>query len=161
MKRVQFILFTVLSAFILTFSSCSKTEDAVTPDNPLTSGGSITLKVNGTSWNASLAVVGINQSGVINVTGSDSNGKQASIILYNVTETGTYQLGGLGNVNQLRWTEGLGQNDSYICTQGAGSGTVTLTELSSSKVKGTFSFTGINTAQVTKSITDGVFEATF
>lgn len=150
----------LLSISIISLSSCNKDDDAATPDNPITGGGSITLKVDGTSWNASLAVVGINTNGVINVTGSDSDAHQASIILYGVTEPGTYNVTS-GLQHQLRWTEGLGTNDSYIANGLIGSGSITVTELSSAKIKGTFQFTGANTAQTTKSITEGSFEATF
>lgn len=160
MKRIQFLIVAILSIALFTFTSCDKSEDDVTPDNPLLSSGAISLKVDGASWNASLAVQGINTSGVINVTGSDSDAKQASLVLYGVTEPGTYTFG-VGTSHQLRWTEGLGQTDTYLANGLVGSGTIIVTELSSTKIKGSFSFTGMNTAQVTKSITDGSFEATF
>lgn len=160
MKRIQFLFVAILSIALFSFTSCNKSEDNVTPENPLLSSGSISLKVDGASWNASLAVQGINTNGVINVTGSDSDAKQASLILYGVTGTGTYTIGA-GSTNQLRWTEGLGQTETYSANGVVGSGTIIVTELSSTKIKGSFSFTGMNTAQATKSITDGSFEATF
>ncbi len=147
-----------MSLAVISLASCKKDDDG--DDNPA-SAGSVTLTVDGASWNASLSVQAVNTNGVINVTGSDSNAKQASIVLYNVTKTGTYTVGGIGNSNSLRWTEGLGQNDTYSANGIIGSGTITVTELSSTKIKGTFSFTGVNTAQATKSITDGAFEATY
>ena len=109
MKAVKFLMLVVLISSIA-FSSCKKDDDT---GDPSTGNGSMTLKHAGTSWNASLAVQAVNTNGVINVTGSDSNAKQASIVLYNVTKTGTYTVGGIGNSNSLRWTEGLGQNDTY------------------------------------------------
>lgn len=160
MKKFKMLFVALLSISILSLSSCNKEDDAVTPDNPLISGGSLSLKVDGTSWNASLAVVGINSNGVINVTGSDSNAHQASIILIGVTEPGTYTIS-TGLQHQLRWTEGLGTNESYLANGLIGSGSITVTELSSAKIKGTFQFTGANTDQITKSITEGSFEATF
>jgi len=145
---------------VLGFTSCSKSEDDdVTPDNPI-SNGSITLKVDGTSWNASLAVQAVNSNGVINITGSDSNAKQASVLLYGVTEPGTYNVQA-GLQHQLRWTEGLNASQTYVANGILGSGSITVTELTSSKIKGTFEFTGANTSQATKSITEGSFEATF
>jgi len=160
MKRVQFLFVTILSIALISFSSCSKGDDDATPESPALSSGAISLKVDGASWNASLAVQGINTNGVINVTGSDSDAKQASVILYGVTEPGTYTIGG-GSTHQLRWTEGLAQTETYSANGVIGSGTITVTELSSTKIKGSFSFTGMNTAQATKNITDGSFEATF
>ena len=156
MKNLKFLLFALMAFVAVTVVSCKKDKTT----NPA-SDGSITLKVDGTSWDASLSVQAVNTSGVINVTGSDSNAKQASIILLNVTSTGTYSVGGLGNNNQLRWTEGTGQNDTYTANSIIGTGTITVSELSATNIKGTFSFTGVNPAQASKSITDGVFEAKF
>jgi len=42
-----------------------------------------------------------------------------------------------------------------------GSGTITVTELSTTKIKGTFSFDGMNTNGGSKNITDGSFEVDF
>lgn len=160
MKIFKSFFLMLAAVAVLGFTSCDKnSDDDVTPENPI-SNGTITLKVDGSSWNASLAVQAVNTNGVINVTGSDSDAKQASVILYGVTEPGTYNVQA-GLQHQLRWTEGLGTNDSYIANGLIGSGSITITELSSSKVKGTFQFTGANTAQATKSITEGSFEATF
>lgn len=159
MKIIKSFFLMLTAAAVLSITSCSKSNDDNTSDNTL-SNGSISLNVEGSSWDASLAVQAVNTNGVINVTGSDSNGKQASVLLYGVTETGTYNVQA-GLQHQLRWTEGLGTNDSYIANGLVGSGSITITELSSTKIKGTFQFTGMNTAQATKSITEGSFEATF
>lgn len=145
---------------VLGFTSCNKSDDEdVIPENPL-SNGTITLKVDGADWNASLAVQAVNTNGVINVTGSDSDAKQASIILYGVTEPGTYNVQA-GLQHQLRWTEGLDASQTYVANGILGSGSITITELSSSKIKGSFQFTGANSSQATKSITEGSFDATF
>ena len=42
-----------------------------------------------------------------------------------------------------------------------GTGEVTITELTDSKAKGTFKFTGYNTDQNTVQVTDGEFDVTF
>lgn len=149
----------MLIAGVTLFSSCNKNDDD--SGTPAGSNGSISLKVDGSTWNASLAVQAVNSNGVINVTGSDSNAKQAGVTLYGVTAPGTYQVGPPNAGNMLRWTEGLGQTDTYQANGVIGTGTVTVTELSDSKIKGTFSFTGYNTAQTSKQITEGKFEANF
>jgi hypothetical protein len=153
------LLLMVLVAGIITLGSCKK--DDGDSGNPVGSSGSISLKVDGGTWNASLSVQAVNSNGVINVTGSDSNAKQAAVTLYGVSAPGTYQVGPPNQSNMLRWTEGLGQTDTYSANGVIGSGTVTVTELSDSKIKGTFSFTGYNTAQTSKQITEGTFEANF
>lgn len=148
----------VLIAGVMSLGSCNKDDgDSGTPG----SNGSISLKVDGSTWNASLSVQAVNSNGVINVTGSDSNAKQAGVTLYGVSAPGTYQVGPPNAGNMLRWTEGLGQNDTFQANGVLGTGTVTVTELSASKIKGTFSFTGYNTAQTSKQITEGSFEANF
>lgn len=157
MKHVK--IFTALLALVaLTFSGCNKNDDN---NNPSGSSGSMSLTVDGSNWSATLAVQAVNSNGVINVTGSDSNAKQASVILYGVSTTGTYQVGPGNPSNQLRWTQGLGTNDTYQANGVIGNGTVTITELTSSKISGTFQFTGYNTAQNSKVITNGSFSANF
>lgn len=161
MKIFKFFFLMLTAIAVLGLTSCDKSDDEdVTPDDPATGNGSLSLKVDGTSWNASLAVQGINANGVVTVTGSDSNAHQAQVILYGVTEPGTYNVQA-GLQHQLRWTEGLNAQDTYMANGILGSGSIVVTELTSSKVKGTFQFTGANTAQATKSITEGSFEATF
>ncbi len=147
----------ILLAIGVLLVSCKKDDDGGSPAN---SSGSISLVVDGSSWSATLAVQGVNSNGVINVTGSDSNAEQAGVTLVGVTETGTYTIS-MGSPHQLRWTEGLGQDQTYVASGVVGSGTITITELSDSKVKGTFSFTGYNTDGNTKEITDGQFEGNF
>ncbi len=145
--------------FGLLMGACTK-DDSGTPENPIAGNGTMSLDYGGTSWSASLAVQGINTNGVINVTGSDSGAKQASVILVGVSETGTYSVGA-GSQNQLRWTEGLGQEQTYVANGILGNGSVTISELSATKVVGTFSFTGYNTSGETKEISNGAFSAEF
>jgi hypothetical protein len=153
------LLLMMLIAGVTMLSSCNKNDDD--SGTPIGSNGSISLKVDGSTWNASLAVQAVNSNGVINVTGSDSNAKQAGVTLYGISAPGTYQVGPPNAGNMLRWTEGLGQTDTYQANGVIGNGTITVTELSDTKIKGTFSFTGFNTAQTSKQITEGSFEATF
>ena len=157
MKQIKlFAAFILVAA--LSFSGCKKNDDN---NNPSGSSGSLSLNVDGSNWSATLAVQAVNTNGVINVTGSDSNAKQASVILYGVSTTGTYQVGPANPSNQLRWTQGLGTNDTYQANGVIGSGTVTVTELSATKIVGTFQFTGYNTTQSSKVITNGSFSANF
>lgn len=154
----------ILIAFLATsiLAGCSKDDDETEPENNTPTGNSLTCKVDGTAWNASLAVVATNTGGVLTVTGSDSNSGQCQIILFNPTGTGSYTLGGgMTNQSNGRWTEGVGQEDTYTTMLGQGSGSVEITELSDTKVKGTFSFTAKNSAGTDVSITEGSFTSTF
>ena len=151
------LLLGMIIVLCMGLSSCKKNDDS---GNPSTGNGTLSLKYGGTSWSASLAVQGVNTNGVINVTGSDSDARQASVLLMGVTQPGTYQITS-GSFNQLRWTEGLAQEQTYVASGILGSGTITVAEISDSKIVGTFSFTGYNTNGVTKEITDGKFSANF
>jgi len=159
MKKVKIIFLALISISILNLTACKKDDAA--DDNPTISGGSMSLKVDGTAWSASLASQAVNTNGVINVTGSDSDAHQVAITLLNVTEPGTYSVGGMGNQNGIRWTEGLASTDSYLANFALGSGSITITELTSSKIVGTFSGSVANTSQTTKKITEGTFNVSF
>lgn len=152
-KILSTFLFVTLLLF---FGSCFKTDN----EDPVVTDGQMTLKYNGNAWSATLAVVGTNSNGTINVTGSDASAHQASVTLVDVTTTGTYEIKA-GSQHQLRWTEGISQEETYGANGIVGSGTVTLTELSETNAKGTFSFTGVNMNGDTREITDGTFEVEF
>jgi hypothetical protein len=157
MKKMRLFTFMILAA-VIGLSSCSNDDDN---DNN-GSGGSMTLKHDGTSWSASLAVAAANTNGVLSVTGSDMSANQCNVTLYNIPGTGTYDLGvSMSNPNTGRWTQGLGQNDTYTTMVGQGTGTCTITELTSSRVSGTFEFTGKNTLGNSVTITAGSFSANF
>ncbi|MCF6170648.1 MAG: DUF6252 family protein [Bacteroidales bacterium] len=147
----------LISAVILI--SCKKDDDGGT--NPA-SNGTVSLSYDGTNWTADLSVQAVNTNGVINVTGSDGNARQAAINLFSVTKPGTYKVGPNGSSgNSIRWTEGVDPKQTYTASFVLGSGTITITELSATNIKGTFSGTVYNTDQETKSITNGKFDAKF
>jgi len=157
MKMKSLLLIVVLISGI-SLVSCKKDSDP----GPVGSNGTINLKYDGTDWSASMSVQAVNTNGVINVTGSDANAHQAAVTLYSVTGPGTYQVGANGATgNSIRWTEGIDPKQTYNASFVLGSGTVTVTELSTTNIKGTFSGTVFNTEQASKSITNGSFEATF
>ena len=153
MRKIA-VLLSLMAVIIVFTTGCKKEED-----NPTPSGGTMSLKADGTEWSATLAVVASNSGGIITVTGSDSNAHQAQVIVMG-SSTGTYQIV-QGGANSGRWTTGLGQNDTYSANGIIGSGTITITELTATSVSGTFSFQGVNTAQNTVSVTDGQFSANF
>ena len=155
----QFKLFaTLILVAAISFSGCNKNND---DNDPSGSSGTMSLTVDGSNWSATLAVQAVNSNGVINVTGSDSNGNQASVILYGATVAGTYQVGPSNPSNQCRWTAGTDPMNTYQANGVIGSGTITITELTAAKVVGTFQFTGYNTAQASKVITNGKFDVNF
>lgn len=158
MKIRNVLLIAVLITGVV-ISSCKKKDD--NNSNP-GSNGTMTLKSDGSSWSASLSVQAVNTSGVINVTGSDSNANQAAISIFQANGPGTYKIGpGANPGNMGRWTKGTGQTDTYTANGAIGTGEVTFTELTDTKAKGSFKFTAYNTSQNKVEITEGQFDVSF
>ena len=64
------------------------------------------------------------------------------IHLLNPYGAGTYNLGANGNIGDAgRWTEGT---DSWTADNTIGSGSIVISELTATDIKGTFEFTGNN-----------------
>ncbi len=158
MKTFKILTSVLLLATVVFFSSCKKDDDdTATPSN---GGGTMQLKYDGNDWSATLSVVGTFSNGSVNITGTDASQHQAGVMVYNVNGTGTYKIGS-GSQNMGKWTQGLGQGDTYIANGALGSGEVNFTELTDKKAVGTFSFTGYSAAKGKISITEGKFSVTF
>ena len=158
MKIRNLILGLVLIAGI-SFTGCKKEE---TNPGGTTSNGSLTLKHAGSAWSASMSVQAVNTNGVLNITGSDSNANQAAVTIFQPNGAGTYTIGTLSNPgNSGRWTQGIGQTDTYTASNILGSGEINITELTATKVKGSFFFTAYNTDQNTVQVTEGKFDVKF
>ena len=147
------------------FASCSKEEDddkADSGNNQQSPNGEMTCKVDGTNWSATLAVVATldESAGIATVTGSDGSSKQCQVTINGFAGTGTYDLGGtLTNPNMGRWTASASLTDTYTTTLGQGSGSVKVTEVTDTSIKGTFSFTAKNSNGEEVSLTEGEFDA--
>ncbi len=155
MKALKLLTVIVLISSIA-FVSCKKENDD--SGDPSTGNGTMSLVYGGTSWTATLDVQGIKTGNTIVVTGTDSNSKQAQVQLTDVTKIGTY---GVNAGNTLRWTESTSPTDSFMANAMFGSGTITVSELTDTKIVGTFSFTGFSAGGTTRVITDGKFNVEF
>ena len=152
---MRFLALFILAATI-GLASCKKDDN----NNDQGTSGTMTLKHDGSSWSANLAVVAVNSNGVLTITGSDNSANQCNVTLYNIPGTGTYELGvTITNTNTGRWTQGVAQDDTYTTMLGQGSGSCTITELTATKVSGTFHFTAKNMSGDEVSVTDGSFSA--
>jgi hypothetical protein len=128
--------------------------------------GSVRATVDGSSFNANLATAAVHKDGVLSFAGVQSQGgttRSINIGLVNVNGPGTFTFGG-GNMHVVTYSEVQGtdaQNSkAWTANMVAGTGTVTVTELSASRAKGTFSFTlqpGFN-ATGTKTLSNGTFD---
>jgi len=151
-------IFAILAIAAIGSASCS-TTDTPTPSVP--GSGTMSAKIDGTAWSASLAVQAVKASGTLQVSGSDAGGKQLNVTIMNYTGSGTYTLGGpstSGNGTNGRWTAGTSSNQTYNTMVGQGEGTCTLTE-SGNSVEGTFQFTAKNTDNVQVTVSEGKFKA--
>jgi len=148
-------LFTLVCAFLL--FSCNKSDSPA-----ITGGGSMNATVDGSSWNASLAVQATSTSGVLSIGGTGTAG-QINLTIGSYTGPKTYTIGAAGGPsNSAMYTLTASPFTSYSATMVLGSGTVTVTSDSGGYVEGTFSFDGKNNSGpsvTTKVVTNGSFKA--
>jgi hypothetical protein len=172
MKQIRNITTAVLlSVMAGTFSACG--TDPVAVATSLTTKGTFTATVGGQAFTANVASAN-NNTGTISIlgnlvstTGTTSNTKQLSIV-GKIASTGTYSLGVggaiSGNAISAAYSEitATGTTVSSSIIYGATSGQLVITELSTTKVSGTVSFTGVETS-TGKSITvsSGAFNVNF
>ncbi|NOX87369.1 MAG: hypothetical protein GXO86_15660 [Chlorobi bacterium] len=158
MKTIRNLALALTLITGVVFSGCKKSND----DNPVAGNGTMSLKHDGQAWTATLSVQGVNTNGVVSITGSDSNANQAQVNIYQANGPGTYKIGPSGNAGSMgRWTQGIGQTDTYTANNVIGTGEVTFTELTDKKAAGTFKFTAYNTAQAKVEVTEGKFDVSF
>jgi hypothetical protein len=150
-------------ALLLLAAACGK--DATSPQNSVSSPvvlarGSMGAKVDGATWNATLAVSAVNNNGIIAIAGND--GTQTLGFGLAANGTGTYTIGPLSPTNGLLIQSG---GAAWTANLSRGSGTVTVTSLTAAAVAGTFSFTLVASpgtpANANKVISDGVFNIRF
>ncbi len=171
MKNTMYIVLMSL-ALVFTTTSCSKDDDGGGGGDA--SNGTIKAKVAGANFSSSpqlSAATQINAGGstVITVQGNDSSGKAIVLVMNGVSETGTFSIGGGANISiSASYIEANVSNptDTQIWQAPFDStvaGEVNISELSDTKVKGTFNFTGknVNGDNSTKAITEGSFNMNF
>ena len=117
----------------------------------------MTASIDGSSWSSSLITQATVQGGVLAVAGQDGSVRQIQLRVINFAGQGTYSLGS-GNMHLATVVTGTTANDMYTANMVAGTGSIIVTESTSSRIKGTFTFTARNTAGGTKSVTNGNFD---
>lgn len=156
----MFISRLVLSACMLAFvfiCSCSK-DESTTGTNTFTSG--MVAVVDGTTWTGTTPVA-LMTNGMLTIQ-SFQNGENLQIGMLSVPSVGTFTLGGnstttgtiTNTASQKVWSTTL-----------SGSGTLTISKLTSTEIEGTFSFTAPpylgNTATNTREVKEGKFALKF
>ena len=147
----------VAVAMIITISSCKKSDE--TTSTPAPAAG-MTATVAGASWTASSTIFS-DTANTLQITGisgtTQINSKSISLICPKAI--GSYTLSGTTFDKGANYTEGATAYSTILSS--IGSGTINITSLSSTNVKGTFSFTGTEFGgTASKTITNGSFNIT-
>lgn len=131
------------------------------PDDIELPQGSVSARIDGTQWRASAGLTATYGNGIMAFGATDGTvtiGLAAGII--SGPATFTIGPGQISNANVYH-TSGSG----WLASSGTGSGTVTITEISATHAKGTFSFTATplpgTSAAGNRVVTNGVFDLKF
>ncbi len=160
MKSIFKNLFTLLLFFTLVVAEISCKKDS---DTNSQSDGTITLNIDGTAWEASLAVQASYSNNLLVIGGSDGDSHQVMLTIMNPATGETYDFGGLGNTNYIgQWTAGTEQTETYSSFAfQSKSGEVSISKLTDSTVEGTFFFQSKNINGDIVTISDGQFSVSF
>ncbi|WP_338759217.1 DUF6252 family protein [Bernardetia sp. ABR2-2B] len=148
----------LLLAITFVFLSCNNDEDDTNPEEEEVelAGGSMSAKVDGQNFKATTSVEGvISNNGILSVKGKSSTPNSLRQINFVILEyeVGTYSLSSGGN--SAAWAEGSDQASLYVIE----SGEITITENTSTNIKGTFEFVSSNIDRSkTRTITEGKFD---
>ena len=147
--------------------SCSKDNGG---SNVPSSGSYINAKIDGSSFSTTISGVstasasrsGVGASTLIFVSGSNLESKNINISLYGITTTGTYTLNPSSDSVMSAVVSGVAYSTGGC---DGTTGTLKITKIDSSKIEGTFSFTGKDVdncaTSATKTITSGSFRGVF
>lgn len=156
-------LLATLFAVVLFIGLSGCASDSTSPNG---SGGNVngtmTATVAGSAWSATTILSAQKNGTSLGVTGDEVAGGRDKKIQFNlagVSGPGTYTIGGF-NPNSIVYINipagSMDQQAIIMGTEMAVGGSVTITELTGSKVKGTFSF---NTSKTT--VSGGAFDVNF
>lgn len=167
MKSIKHISFAIVLALSTIVTSCSSDGGG---GGSSASAGTMKAKVGSTNWSSlSAATAATKQvtgsSTTIIVQGSDASGKAMQLmVIANIIAPGTYEISNASNTTNASYTEVNINNPAASQTWAAPYensgviGSITFTDITSTNVKGTFTFTGKNESGAdTKQITNGAF----
>ena len=142
----------------LSAPSCSDNSPTDTDDEP---SGALSAQIDGQSWSATTRNVTY-VSGTVTVTGTDGSQRTVLVAAANVTAPGSFQLT-QGNPNGAIASviEGAAIWSSSVA---GGTGTLTISVLTATRVKGSFTFTGLPataSATGTRAVTSGQFDLAY
>lgn len=166
MKSIKHLGFAIVLAVTTILSSCSSSSDGDGGGGGAASG-TVQAKAGSTNFKSmTQASWATKQGGMIIVQGSDATGKAIQLMITG-NATGTYQISDTGISNIASYTEvnltNMSSKTWAAPYEGSGNvGSVTITDLTDTNVKGTFTFTGKNqSGSDTKAVTNGAFNVNF
>lgn len=166
MKTIKKFGFVLVLAVTTILSSCSSSDGG---GGGSAAAGTLKAKIAGSNYSSmQAATFATSQSGMLIVQGSDATGKAIQLMIAANT-VGTYEISDDANISAVAsYTEANISNPSASQTWAApyensgAVGSITISEITATNVKGTFNFTGKNqTGTGTKAITDGSFNVNF
>ena len=166
MKKIKQLGKIAFLALAISFGSCSS-DDGGGSTGGSAGDGTITAKVDGKSITTiKMATVGVSSSNFLTLSGTTMNQEGISITVYNYTGEGTYnaisgnEVGAVFSYIKVDLNDPQSSHNTWYApledTSGV-TGTITVTEASADKVKGTFSFKGANDLGTFKNVTNGSF----
>lgn len=173
LKKISILfLATVLSTSIL---SCSGDDGGESTGGGVAVEGTISANVAGAGFTSitqgtTAVKVATGDAYTITIQGTDLGGKNLQLILNGVDgTTGTYEIGvdtaisAIGTYTEVNLTTFATQTWVAPYEDGGVAGSITITEISDTNIKGTFEFTAKNqeNAQDSKEITGGSFNVNF
>ncbi len=130
------------------------------PAGPGLANGSMSAKIDGSNFNASVAIAATYSGGILAIAGTDGQGRTIGLG-GQVAAPGTFTVGATNPTN-FSVTTGSAGWQAAITT---GSGSFTVTSISATGAKGTFQFTAGPLAGTgatgNKVVTEGAFDVTF
>jgi hypothetical protein len=167
MKTIKHISLALVLAVTTILSSCS--SDSGSGGGGSAAAGTIKAKAGSTNFTSlTQASFAMMQGGMLVIQGSDATGKAIQLVIAGATEAGTYTISDDNAISVVgSYTEvNLGTFDSTTWAapyENSGAvGTITISEITTTAVKGTFNFTGKNQEGTdTKAITNGSFNVNF
>lgn len=156
-------IFILLLVCSVVFVGCKKDDEDENPDEGTElAGGSMSAKVDGQAFEATLAVQATVSGNVFAFAGtanSSTSVRQININIADYQGTGTYNFTTIGS--SAIWSEGTSADRIFTANFLVGSGQVNITEVANGRAKGTFEFTGSNAGgggSETRTITEGKFD---
>ena len=148
----------VLASMVLLGACSKKSDDPGT--TPTATTYATTWTADSKNYTATVSTGAVNNNTlIIGATQAVSSSESYQVTLNVPAATGTYTIGSASTATVGYATTVAGTSTGYIAASGFGSGTVTVTTLSSTEIIGTFTFTGMatNAAGATKAVTNGKF----